>query len=118
MYLARSRDEIRSTFRSGHSQFGMVGIRHVPMGSGIAQVAATAGCAVKLYDANPEALKNAEASLEKILNRLIEKKYIGETEKNLIQNNIEYVASLEALSESELVIEAIIEDLEIKKKVF
>ncbi|MBA5764923.1 3-hydroxybutyryl-CoA dehydrogenase, partial [Vibrio sp. 404] len=43
------------------------------MGSGIAQVAATAGCQVKLYDTNQAALDKAKASLEKILSRLIEK---------------------------------------------
>ena len=41
------------------------------MGSGIAQVAATAGCKVKLYDTNQAALDKAKASLEKILNRCI-----------------------------------------------
>ena len=39
------------------------------MGTGIAQVAATAGHSVVLYDNNPAALDRARASLEKILNR-------------------------------------------------
>lgn len=43
------------------------------MGSGIAQVAATAGHDVLLYDNNPDALKRARAKLEKILARLVEK---------------------------------------------
>lgn len=38
------------------------------MGSGIAQVAATSGCKVKLYDTNQAALDKAKAALEKILN--------------------------------------------------
>ena len=58
------------------------------MGSGIAQVAATAGCSVKLYDTNQAALDKAKASLEKILNRLIEKGRIDAEEKNRIQSNI------------------------------
>ena len=88
------------------------------MGSGIAQVAATAGCQVKLYDTNQEALDKAKTALEKILNRLIEKGRINSKEKNRIQSNISYVDSLKDLSASNLTIEAIVENLDIKKKVF
>ena len=88
------------------------------MGSGIAQVAATSGCKVKLYDTNQAALDKAKASLEKILNRLIEKGRIDAEEKNRIQSNISYVDTLKDLSDSNLTIEAIIENLDIKKKVF
>ena len=88
------------------------------MGSGIAQVAATAGCSVKLYDTNQAALDKAKASLEKILNRLIEKGRIDAEEKNRIQSNITYVDSLKALADSNLTIEAIVENIDIKKKVF
>ena len=88
------------------------------MGSGIAQVAATAGCQVKLYDTNQAALDKAKAALEKILNRLIEKGRIDTDEKNRIQSNISYVDSLKDLTDSNLTIEAIIENLDIKKKVF
>ena len=88
------------------------------MGSGIAQVAATSGCKVKLFDTNQAALDKAKVSLEKIMNRLIEKGRIDSSEKNTIQNNITYVNSLKALADSDLTIEAIIENLEIKKKVF
>ncbi|MGV6832406.1 MAG: 3-hydroxyacyl-CoA dehydrogenase NAD-binding domain-containing protein [bacterium] len=88
------------------------------MGSGIAQVAATSGCQVKLYDTNQEALNRAKASLEKILNRLIEKGRIDVQEKDRIQSNITYVNSLRDLADANLVIEAIIENLEIKQKVF
>jgi 3-hydroxybutyryl-CoA dehydrogenase len=88
------------------------------MGSGIAQVAATAGCVVKIYDTKTEALSKAKASLENILRRLVEKERIDTAEKNRIQSNIKYVDSLKELSDSDLTIEAIIENLEIKKKVF
>lgn len=88
------------------------------MGSGIAQVAATSGCKVKLYDTNQSALDKAKAALEKILSRLIEKDRIDADEKSRIQNNISYVDNLEVLSDSDLTIEAIVENLEIKKKVF
>ncbi len=88
------------------------------MGSGIAQVAAQAGCHVKLYDTNQEALGKAQKALDKILNRLIEKGRIDDAEKSRIQGNITYVNDLKALSDSNLTIEAIIENLDIKKSVF
>lgn len=88
------------------------------MGSGIAQVAATSGCKVKLYDTNQVALDKAKASLEKILLRLIEKGRIDISEKERIQANISYVNNLKDLADSNLTIEAIIENLDIKKKVF
>jgi 3-hydroxybutyryl-CoA dehydrogenase len=88
------------------------------MGSGIAQVTATAGCKVKLYDTNQAALDKAKAALEKILVRLIEKGRIDSEEKIRIQSNISYVDSLKDLGDSHLTIEAIIENLDIKQKVF
>ncbi|MBR9846477.1 MAG: 3-hydroxybutyryl-CoA dehydrogenase [Algicola sp.] len=88
------------------------------MGSGIAQVAATANCKVKLYDTNQEALNKAKASLEKILLRLIEKGRIDASEKSRIQSNISYVDRLKDLADSNLTIEAIVENLEIKQNVF
>ena len=88
------------------------------MGSGIAQVAATAGCTVKIYDTKAEALDTAKASLEKIMSRLVEKERIDEAEKSRIQGNIQYVDSLGDLEDSNLTVEAIIENLEIKQNVF
>jgi 3-hydroxybutyryl-CoA dehydrogenase len=88
------------------------------MGSGIAQVAATAGCNVKIYDSNLEALSKSKSNLETTLSRLMEKDKIDIAEKSRIENNISYVHTLGELSHSDLVIEAIIENLEIKKKLF
>jgi len=88
------------------------------MGSGIAQVAATAGCMVTLFDTNQTALENAKAALEKILNRLIQKGRIDAQEKARIQENVQYVNNLKELAAADLTIEAIVENLDIKKKVF
>ena len=88
------------------------------MGSGIAQVAATAGCMVTLFDVHQGALDTAKATLEKITNRLVEKRRITPQEKDAIQNNIQYVNTLKQLANSDLTIEAIVENLEVKKKVF
>lgn len=88
------------------------------MGSGIAQVAATAGCVVKIFDLNQLALDKAKTSLAKILNRLVEKGRIDTGEMSRIQSNLSYVATLKDLADSDLTIEAIVENLEIKRKVF
>ena len=88
------------------------------MGSGIAQVAATAGCMVKLYDTKTDALEKAKNALDKILDRLVEKGKINSAEKERIQSNIQYVSSLKELKKSNLTIEAIVENLDIKKNVF
>lgn len=88
------------------------------MGSGIAQVAATSGCIVKIYDTNEQALQKSKQSLEVTLSKLVEKAKIDENEKNRIQNAISYVNTLQELADSNLVIEAIIENLDIKRKLF
>jgi len=88
------------------------------MGSGIAQVAATANCKVVLYDVNQEALKKSEQALEKILSRLVEKGRIDEDKKNQIVGNIDYSVELKDFKNSDLIIEAIVENLEVKHKVF
>lgn len=88
------------------------------MGSGIAQVAATAGCAVKLYDTNNEALSRAEKSLDATLLKLVEKGKIDAAEKSRIAGNISYVNALAELHDADLIIEAIVENLDVKKKLF
>lgn len=88
------------------------------MGSGIAQVAATAGCVVKLFDLNQEALSKSKSALEVTLSKLVEKGKMDSVEKNRIQSNISYVSTMKELADSDLVIEAIVENLEVKRKVF
>ncbi len=88
------------------------------MGNGIAQVAATSGCSVRLYDTSPEALSKSKTNLETTLSKLVEKAKITETEKTRIAANISYVTALSALSHSDLVIEAIVENIEVKRKLF
>lgn len=88
------------------------------MGTGIAQVAATAGHEVYLCDKNPEALNKASQFLQKILNRLVEKGRLDDPEAKAIFGRIYLVEDLSAYEEADLVIEAIVENLEIKKAVF
>ena len=88
------------------------------MGSGIAQVASTAGHAVVLVDNNPEAIKKAQAGHEKIMARLVEKGKITDDTANGILSRISYNTEIESFKDCGMVIEAIIEDLDIKKSVF
>ena len=88
------------------------------MGSGIAQIAATSGCEVKIFDTNQDALSKSKALLEITLSKLVEKAKIDAAEKFRITNNISYVHTMGELSHSDMVIEAIVENLEIKRKLF
>ncbi len=88
------------------------------MGSGIAQVAATSGCVVNLYDTSKEALAKSKSNLETTLTKLVEKGKIDTADKNRITANISYVNALKDLSYSDLVIEAIVENIDIKRKLF
>ncbi|HWR94952.1 MAG TPA: 3-hydroxyacyl-CoA dehydrogenase NAD-binding domain-containing protein [Flavobacterium sp.] len=88
------------------------------MGSGIAQLAASCACEVKIFDKNKEALSNCKNHIEKNLSKLVEKQKLSENEKFNIQNAISYVHSLSELSYSDLVIEAIVENIDIKGKLF
>lgn len=88
------------------------------MGSGIAQVAATYGHEVVLFDTNEAAITKAMASLNKILARLIEKGRMTAAEKAALIGRINPVNDMQAFAGCGLVIEAIIENLDIKKSVF
>ena len=88
------------------------------MGMGIAQVAATNGHEVCLYDSFDRSIKNAETKLNEILNRLAEKERITEQEKQDILGRIKFSKNLEDIISSGLVVEAIIENLEIKQQTF
>jgi len=88
------------------------------MGVGIAQVAATAGCKVVLFDANAPQIDKALTGLEKTLQKLSEKGKISQEKAAEIRNNIVKGETLQDLKDSDLVIEAIIENKEIKTKVF
>ncbi|MGC5746176.1 3-hydroxyacyl-CoA dehydrogenase NAD-binding domain-containing protein [Chryseobacterium sp. NFX27] len=88
------------------------------MGVGIAQVAATAGCKVVLFDANAPQIDKALSGLEKTLQKLVDKAKISQEKATEIRNNIVKGEALQDLKDSDLVIEAIIENKDIKTKVF
>jgi len=88
------------------------------MGAGIAQIAATHGHPTTLFDIDRAALDGAKAKLAKIMNRLVEKGRLDRAEADGIQGRIRYADDLAACKDCGLAIEAIVENLEIKQKVF
>jgi len=88
------------------------------MGSGIAQIAATKGLEVCLYDSFDGAIERSKHKLIKILNRLVEKNRISEKDNQDILDRINFTKNINEIEGSSLVIEAIIEDLEVKKEIF
>ena len=88
------------------------------MGIGIAQVAATNGCKVWVYDANAKQVETATVGLEKTLTRLVDKQKISSEKMVEILSNISIATQLKDFKDCELVIEAIIENKDIKTKVF
>ena len=88
------------------------------MGSGIAQVAATAGHQTFIYDTNTVALDKAKTNLTNSLNKLVEKQKITQEKANSILGLTHFTSSLEDLKNCQLIIEAIVENLDVKQSVF
>jgi len=88
------------------------------MGIGIAQIASTSNCNVFIFDQNKSACQQALKKLEKVLIRLIEKGKISTIKKDSILSNIKIVESLESMKDSDLIIEAIVENSAAKKEIF
>lgn len=88
------------------------------MGIGIAQVAATSSCEVFLYDVNSAQTEKSLQGLQKVLTRLVEKNKISIGESEKILSRIKSCTELKDFATCDLVIEAIIENKEIKTKVF
>lgn len=88
------------------------------MGSGIAQIAATAGYETIIYDNNLASLEKAQKSLQGILSKLAEKGKITISEAEAILGRIYFAQGMSAFADCSIVIEAIIEDLGVKQAVF
>uniref|UniRef100_A0A0K0FM35 3-hydroxyacyl-CoA dehydrogenase n=1 Tax=Strongyloides venezuelensis TaxID=75913 RepID=A0A0K0FM35_STRVS len=94
------------------------------MGSGIAQVSAQANVNVTLVDKDEKALDKAKTIISKSIDRVAKKKFADkDDEKNTFVvntlNNIQYTTDVKkAVADTEIVIEAIVENLEVKQKLF
>ena len=98
------------------SNIGIIGAG--TMGCGIAQIASQNGHNVIVVDKEELQLEKAKASLDKILSRLCEKERITNDDKTAILDRITFTSEMIELADSDLVIEAIIENLSIKHEVF
>ena len=88
------------------------------MGNGIAQVAARAGYNVILHDVREEFIQRGFAAIEKSLQRDVEKDRISAEERQRIVSRIRSTTDLAAFGEASFLIEAVVEDLAVKKQVF
>lgn len=88
------------------------------MGAGIAQVGSQAGYSIKLYDISQEAIDKGIASINKILSKNVEKGKLAQADKDAILARITPSLSLEDAKNSDLVIEAVLENADLKKSIF
>lgn len=88
------------------------------MGAGIAQVCAQAGFDVKLNDMKEEFFQRGLNTITKNLSRSVEKGRMTEEEKSLVLSRITKSLDLNDASDVDLVIEAAVENMEIKQKIF
>lgn len=88
------------------------------MGSGIAEVAAKAGCDVVVREINDEAIAAGRARIEKSLDRAVAKGKLEQDARDETLGRIRFSSSLEDLSDRDLVIEAIVESLDAKNELF
>ncbi len=101
------------------NEIGTVGVLGAgTMGAGIAQVVAEAGLTVLVHDPVEGASERARERIGGFLNRKVEKQQISADDATAATARVQSVAGLEDLAEADLVIEAIPEDLELKREAF
>lgn len=88
------------------------------MGNGIAQVFAQSGFTVKLFDASAGAVDRALKTIEKSLNKFVEKGKLSADDAAATRGRLTAVTSLEEFADVDYVVEAVIESLEVKQQIF
>ncbi len=88
------------------------------MGSGIALAAASAGIRAHQVDVSPQQLDRARAYHERTLKRNVEKQRMGQKEADSVAARISYHATLEEARGADWAVEAVLEEIELKKQVF
>jgi 3-hydroxybutyryl-CoA dehydrogenase len=99
-----------------YEKVGIVGVG--AMGRGIAQIAAQAGSVVKLYDTQPQAIAKARDELFTQWDRLVDKGRMEGAAAQACKERLLIAGSLPDLADCNLVVEAVIERLDIKKSLF
>ncbi|MBF0551821.1 MAG: 3-hydroxyacyl-CoA dehydrogenase family protein [Deltaproteobacteria bacterium] len=88
------------------------------MGHGIALTAAQIGCQVVLRDIEDKVVQNGMKGIDRFLSKSVEKGKLTADQKTEIINRVTGTTEMSALADVDFVIEAVIEDLDLKKKVF
>lgn len=88
------------------------------MGGGITQVCAQSGYQVVVSEINDELLKKGMAGINSILTRNVEKGKMTQQEKDATLSRIKGTTNMQDFQDRDLVIEAAVENLELKKKIF
>jgi 3-hydroxybutyryl-CoA dehydrogenase len=88
------------------------------MGRGIAQIAALAGIRVLLYDSREEAIPEAIGFVRKMIMRLVEKGKLAAADAEASIERLQAADGIAALAPCQVVIEAVIEDLQVKRDLF
>ncbi len=88
------------------------------MGSGIAQVCAQAGYKTIVREVNDDLLKKGLDKIEGFLSKSVEKGKLTAEQKQTIMSNLVGTTSLSALKDADLIIEAAIENIDLKKELF
>ena len=87
------------------------------MGSGIAQSFASNNFRVLLHDISNEMLSKALDTIDRSLNRMLNKETITKDSADLCQRNITTITSIDMIANCDLIIEAATENIDIKKKI-
>lgn len=88
------------------------------MGSGIAEVVAKAGYAVAVREVNDDLVAKGRKKIEGSLGKAVEKGKLEAAARDAIVGRLSYTTSLESLADCDLIVEAIVENLELKRQTF
>jgi 3-hydroxybutyryl-CoA dehydrogenase len=88
------------------------------MGNGIAQVAATSGFEVVMIDINQEAVDRGMATIERSLNKLVQKERLSQEDADAARARLSVSTDRSACAEADLVVEAVPEILSLKTSIF
>jgi 3-hydroxybutyryl-CoA dehydrogenase len=88
------------------------------MGAGIVQVSAQAGYQVVVSEINDQLLQKGLATIEGLLARNVSKEKITPAEKDAVQSRIKGTTDMKDFAACDLVVEAVIENMDLKKKIF
>lgn len=100
----------------GISKLGVIGGGQ--MGGGIAEVAAKAGVDVTIVEVNDELVERSRSGIDRSLDKAVERGKLTETDRDAAVDRLRFATDIGALADRQLVIEAVVEDLEVKTDIF